>query len=149
MEKRRWKIYNEQCRSQRHALGTVKGLWLSFSVKMLIHLWGYICIALSIFLGNHFKFKISHFSETYVYGYPQAYLGSYQTSMMSFFAKFEQIQANWSQNSIVFCKIWWRICTLITSKVHNLNLELPSLGFYEHTIFHTADSTWLLTLWLV
>ena len=38
---------------------------------------------------------MSHFSETYVYENPQAYLGSYQTSVMEYFlqnlGKYEQI----------------------------------------------------------
>ena len=46
---------------------------------------------LSICLGDHFVFRISHFNETYGYWYPQACLGSYLTSMIEFFAKFEQI----------------------------------------------------------
>ena len=38
------------------------------------------------------------------------------------------------------------ILDLITSNVRNS--ELLSLGFYDHNIFHDADSTWFLTLWL-
>ena len=47
----------------------------------------------SLFVLDHFEFRISHFSETYVCGYPQAYLGSYQKPMiqLGFFAKFEKI----------------------------------------------------------
>ena len=43
---------------------------------------------LSIYLGNHFEFRLLHFGETYVYGYPEAYLGSYQTSMMEYFLRY-------------------------------------------------------------
>ena len=42
---------------------------------------------LSICLGDHFVFRISHFNETYVYGYPQACLGSYLASMTEFFCE--------------------------------------------------------------
>ena len=38
----------------------------------------------SLFSGDHFEFRIYHFSETYVYGYPQTYFGFYQSSMMEF-----------------------------------------------------------------
>ena len=75
-------------------LGPVKHLWQSFSVKMLILNWQGLQYAsegifpLSIYLGDHFEFRISHFSGTYVYGYPKMYLGSYRTSMMEFLPVF-------------------------------------------------------------
>ena len=64
-----------------------------------IRLWR-VCFRF-LFVLDHFEFRISHFSETYVCGYPQAYLGSYQKPMIQlgffakyscfFFAKFEKI----------------------------------------------------------
>ena len=43
---------------------------------------------LSIYFGDHFEFGILHFSKTNVYGYPQAYLGSYRTFVMKFLFEF-------------------------------------------------------------
>lgn len=37
-----------------------------------------------LFVLDHFEFRISHFSETYIYRYLQTYLGSYQISMIKF-----------------------------------------------------------------
>ena len=74
-----------------------------------------------------------------VYGYPQKHFGSYQTSRIEgFFAKFEPIGP---KILFAFCKIYLRTCTLITSKVRNSNLELFSLEFYDHNVFHDADCT--------
>ena len=56
-EKVRWRISKGQCRGQRCASGMVKQLWLSFSVKMLICLWGcnfYSLYSLGIILNSEF-----------------------------------------------------------------------------------------------
>ena len=75
----------------------------------------------SICLGDHFLFRISHFNETYVYGYPKTCLGFYLTSMREgFFCKV------WTNLSKFVAKFWW-IWTLITSKV--LNPFVPNAPF--------------------
>ena len=107
---------------------------------MLIHLCGYISTL--IFLGDNFEFRMSYLSETHVHGYPQTHFGSYQTSMMEFLLRnltvFERIGP---KILLAFPKIQLRICTLITLKVHNSNLKLFSLAFYDHSVFHDADFT--------
>ena len=83
---------------------------------------------LSDCLGNHFEFRITPFNETYVYGYPQACVGSYLRLMMEFFlqnlSKFEQIG---TKILFMFRKIQLRIWTLITS--NTLNPLVPNAAF--------------------
>ena len=109
---------------------------------MLIRLKGYISTLYISFHLDHLECRISHFSKTYIYGYPQTHFGSYQTSMMEFLLRnltvFERIGP---KILLAFPKIQLRICTLITLKVHNSNLKLFSLAFYDHSVFHDADFT--------
>ena len=68
--------------------------------------------------------------------------------MEFFFAKFERIWANWSQNSISVLQDLIENLHIDHFEVRHLNLELLPLGFYDHNVFHDADSAWFLTLWL-
>ena len=62
---------------------------------------------LSIYLRDHFKFRVSHFSGIYVNGCQQSYLGFYLAYRWSSFARFEQAGP---KILLAFHKIYLGIC---------------------------------------
>ena len=99
-------------------------------------------VPLSIYLGYHFEYRIWHFSETCAYRYPEAYLGSYQTSMTKYLCK---IWANLSKSILKFSKCFFRFTwesahwSLWRSLVQICNCSHKA--FYDRTVFYKTDSS--------
>ena len=78
---------------KRYRLITVKTVFAkkTHRVSQSSHCVGYISNLYFIYLGHHFEFEFPHFSETYVYGYPKVYLGSYQSSTIILSTIFNEV----------------------------------------------------------
>ena len=113
-----------------------------------IRLWQYISTLFNLKIILNLEMHI--FSETYVYGYPEEYLGHYQTSRMSVFHKI------WADLDILVLKLskntarfsWesaqWSPCWCLI-QIWNCSLK----GIYDCTVLHNTDSSYSLTYWLV